>query len=170
MFRGENIYLRNVTSDDLDLILAWENNPDNWKVSSTTKPYNREQIEEFVNLKQDIFEYEQLRLIICLNTTNEIIGNIDLFDFEDEHKRVGVGIMIDELYRNKGFATQSLNLIEEYSKLILGVKNVFCNILTDNEISIKLFEKNKFQRIGVRKRWHFHNGEWFDEYFYQKQI
>ena len=87
MFRGENIYLRNVTSDDLDLILAWENNPDNWKVSSTTKPYNREQIEEFVNLKQDIFEYEQLRLIICLNTTNEIIGNIDLFDFEDEHKR-----------------------------------------------------------------------------------
>ena len=154
----------------MDLILSWENNPNNWKVSSTVKSYNRKQIEEFVNLRQDIFEFEQLRLIICLNTTNEIIGNVDLFEFEDEHHRVGVGIMIDEIYRNQGFADQSIKLIEEYSSLILGIKNLFCNILSDNLISIKLFKRNNFKRVGVKKNWHQYNGEWFDECLYQKEI
>lgn len=170
MFRGEHIYFRNITSDDIDLIMAWENNPNNWKVSSIIKPYSREQIEEFANLNQDIFEHEQMRMIICLNSTNEVIGNIDLFEFEAIHQRVGVGIMIDEIHRKKGYANQSIQLIEEYSKLILGCKNLFCNILTDNPDSIKLFENNDYCRIGIKKNWHKYDGKWYDEYFYQKEI
>ena len=34
-------------------------------------------------------------MAICLAENNEIIGNVDLFDFENEHHRVGVGILID---------------------------------------------------------------------------
>jgi len=170
MYRGDEIYFRTLNNDDLSIMIAWENNPENWKISSTTKPYSRAQIEEFVNLNQDIFIHLQLRLIICLTKTNEIIGNIDLFDFEPEHKRVGVGILIDERYRNKGLANQSIQLIEEYCTVILDVKNMFCNILTDNVQSINLFEKNKFIQVGLKPNWHQHNGEWFDEYLYLKSI
>lgn len=170
MYRGEYIYFRSITSDDIDLIMVWENNQKNWKVSSTTQAYTREQVEQFVNLDQDIFLHEQLRLIVCLNETNEVIGNVDLFDFENVHKRVGVGILIDEDYRNKGYANQCVQLVEEYSKIILGVKNLFCNILTDNEYSIKLFEKNNYIRIGEKKNWHQYNGDWYNEFFYQKEI
>lgn len=170
MYRGKEIYFRELTSDDIDVLMAWENNPKNWKISSTTKPYSRAQIEEFVHLKQDIFLHEQLRLIICLTETNEIIGNIDLFDFEAVHKRVGVGILIDEKYRRKGYANQSIILIEEYCQLILGVKNLFCNILTDNTASIGLFEKNGFECLVTKPKWHCYNGDWFDEKFYNKII
>jgi len=170
MYRGDEIYFRTLITDDVSVMMAWENNPDNWKISSTSKPYSRAQIEEFVNLSQDIFIHSQLRLIICLTESNETIGNIDLFDFEPEHQRVGVGILIDEKYRNKGLANQSIQLIEEYCKVILGVKNIFCNILTDNIQSIKLFEKNKFIRLCVKPNWHQYNGEWFDEYLYLKAL
>lgn len=170
MYRGDKIYFRTLTSDDVSVMMAWENNPDNWKISSTTKAYSRAQIEEFVGLNQDIFIHSQLRLIICLTETNEIIGNMDLFDFEPEHKRVGVGILIDEKYRNKGLANESIQLIEEYCKIILDVKNIFCNILTDNTKSIKLFEKNNFKRICVKPNWHQYAGEWFDEYMYLKEL
>ncbi len=170
MYRGDEIYFRTLTTDDVSIMMAWENNPENWKISSTSKPYSRAQIEEFVNLNQDIFIHSQLRLIICLSKTNEVIGNIDLFDFEPEHKRVGVGILIDTNFRNQGFANQSIQLIEEYSKVILGVRNLFCNILTDNKQSLNLFEKNKFKQICVKPNWHLHNGEWFDECFYLKSI
>lgn len=170
MYRGQHIYFRHITPDDIDLILTWENNTENWKISSTTKPYTRDQIEEFVNLNQDIFELEQLRLVICLNTTNEVVGNIDLFDFEPEHRRVGVGILIDEKFRNQGYAHQSIILIEEYAKEVLGVKNMFCNILTDNLNSIKLFEKHNFKQIGIKKGWHQYKGNWFDEFLYLKTI
>ena len=170
MYRGDKIYFRTLTSDDVSLMMAWENNQDNWKISSTRQPYSRAQVEEFVNLNQDIFIHEQLRLIICKVDTNEVIGNIDLFDFEPEHKRVGVGILIDKNYRNKGYANLSIQLIEEYCKVILDVKNIFCNILTDNDKSIKLFEKNEFKRVGLKPKWHFFDNEWFDEYFYLKSI
>lgn len=170
MYRGEEIYFRTLTSDDVSIMMAWENNPENWKISSTVKPYSRAQIEEFVHLNQDIFIQTQLRLIICLTKTNEVIGNIDLFDFEPEHKRVGVGILIDHKYRKKGFAHQSIQLIESYCKEILGVKNMFCNILTDNNQSIKLFEKNKYNRVCMKPGWHQYKNEWFDEYLYLKAI
>ena len=170
MYRGDEIYFRTLTTDDVSIMMAWENNPENWKISSTSKPYSRAQIEEFVNLNQDIFIHSQLRLIICLSKTNEVIGNIDLFDFEPEHKRVGVGILIDTNFRNKGYANQAIQLIEEYSKVILGIRNLFCNILTDNKQSLSLFEKNKFKRICVKPNWHQYNGKWFDECFYLKPI
>jgi len=170
MFRGDKIYFRHLTTDDLSLMVAWENNPENWKISSTSKPYTRSQIEEFINLNQDIYIQTQLRLIICLTNTSEVIGNIDLFDFEPEHKRVGIGILIDNKYRNQGYANQSVQLVEEYCKVILGIKNIFCNILTDNELSIKLFERNKYKRIGVKPNWHLHNDKWFDEFTYLKEI
>ena len=170
MYRGDEIYFRTLTNDDVSIMMAWENNPENWKISSTIKPYSRDQIEEFVNLNQDIFIQTQLRLLICLTKTNEVIGNIDLFDFEPEHKRVGVGILIDNKYRKKGLANQSIQLIEAYSKEILGVKNIFCNILTDNNQSIGLFEKNKFKRVCMKPNWHQYKGKWFDEYLYLKAI
>lgn len=170
MYRGEQIYFRTLTSDDVDIMMVWENNPENWKISSTTHSYTRDQIQEFVDLNQDIYVHEQLRLLICLNDTNEVIGNIDLFDFEPVHKRVGVGILIDKKYRKQGYASKSIVLIEEYCKLILDVKNLFCNILVDNEASINLFEKNGFNRLTLKPKWHFYNGDWFDEYFYFKKI
>lgn len=170
MYRGEKIYFRTLTSDDVSIMMAWENNPENWKISSTTKPYSRDQIEEFVNLNQDIYIHTQLRLIICESKSNEVIGNIDLFDFEPEHKRIGVGILIDEKYRENGFANQSIQLIEEYCKIILDVKNMFCNILTDNDASISLFEKNNFTRLSVKPNWHQFKGKWFDEYMYYKEL
>jgi diamine N-acetyltransferase len=170
MFRGDRIYLRTLTSDDIDLIMAWENNPINWKISNTTSPFSRKEIENFVNLKQDIFVHEQLRLLVCRIETNEIIGNIDLFDFEAQHNRVGVGLLIDKKFRNSGYGSDSLVLIEEYCKVILGIRNIFCNILTDNFASQKLFEKHEYIKLGIKKNWHLFQGQWFDEFFYQKEI
>ena len=170
IYRGKNIYLRTITPNDVNLILNWENNPDNWKISSITQPYTKQQITEFANTNQDIYQHQQLRLIICLTKNNQVIGNIDLFDFEPLHKRVGIGILIDKPYRNKGFAKQSITLAEEYCQLILDVKNMFCNILEDNPHSIKLFTSLNYKKIAIKPQWHFHNNNWFDEGLYIKKL
>jgi diamine N-acetyltransferase len=170
IYRGNHIYLRTIIPTDVNLVLNWENNPENWKVSSITKPYTKEQITEFVNSNQDIYQHEQLRLVICLNNTNEVIGNVDLFDFESLHKRVGIGILIDKPFRNKGYAKQAILLTEEYCKLILDINKIFCNILEDNPYSIKLFTGLGYQKLCVKPNWHFYNNKWFDEGFYLKNL
>jgi len=148
--KSANIYLRNLISSDASIVFDWENNPANWEVSNTEKLFTREEIDEFVNQPQDINLNQQLRLMICKNDTNLPIGCIDLFDYK-VGKSAGVGILIAEKeYRNKGFAKEALEVLLNYCKHELTVKQIFCNIFIENNISIRLFESCGFKFIDER--------------------
>ncbi len=148
--KSANIYLRNLSPLDASNLFDWENNPENWEVSNTEKLFTREEIEEFVHQPQDIHLNQQLRFMICLNNTNQSIGCIDLFEYEIG-KRVGVGILIaDESSRNKGYATEALNLLIGYCRNELKVANIFCNIFKTNTPSIRLFENCGFTFVEER--------------------
>ena len=170
MFKGENVFLRTIEPWDADRIMEWENDTRHWRESNTLVPFSRHLIEEYVNAAQDIFSFRQLRLMVVLNDTKETIGAVDLFEFEPLHQRAGIGILIDSNYRGKGYAKESLQLLLDYVLNVLGIRNVYCNVLEDNKGSIALFEKNGFTRVGEKKKWHNANGTWLDEYMYQKQL
>jgi len=126
-------------------MLDWENNPDNWKVSGTKKPFTREEMEIFVNGVHDLKLNQQIRFVICLNENKKPIGTIDLFDY-DSINSAGIGILIaEETSRNQGFASDALGLISTYCRNELNLVNLFCNIQKNNTISIRFFEKNGFQ-------------------------
>ena len=85
---------------------------------------------------------------------NLTIGTIDVFEFDPFHKRAGIGILIaDEAYRRKGFATMSLTCLINYCFKTLQLHQLYCNILSDNLISIDLFKKHGFVEIGIKKEW-----------------
>lgn len=154
MLRGEKIYLRALEPEDAELIFKWENDPDNWKVSNTLLPFSRHLIKQYVNTAQDVYVSRQARFIIeTLDKTP--VGAIDLFDFEPLHLRAGVGILIAEAAnRNKGYASEALSLLVNYSFKHLQLQSLFCNILDDNEESKHLFTKAGFQIKGIKERWH----------------
>ena len=151
--KGEHIYIRALEPSDLDLLYKWENNPTIWKVSNTFAPFSKFVLEQYlVNAHEDIFTAKQIRLLIC-STDNSPIGTIELFEFDAHHSRVGVGIMIDESVENKGYATESLQLLCNYCFDVLLVKQVYCNISASNEKSLHLFKKLGFTEIGLKKQW-----------------
>jgi len=148
---GSHIFLRELQPVDVDIIYKWENDTDNWSVSGTTKPFTKDEIEIFVNAQQNLALNEQIRYVICLKNSKTAIGTIDLFEFDGHQKTVGVGILIgDELYRNKRYASEALNLIVAYCRNELNLVNLFCNIQKENTTSIRLFEKCGFQFIEER--------------------
>ena len=59
---------------------------------------------------------------------------IDLFEFNPQHSRVGVGILITPKYQGNGFASEALELIIEYTFTHLNVHQIFANILPDNKM------------------------------------
>ena len=147
---SEHIYLRKVLPTDASIIFAWENNPENWEVSNTEKCFTFQEIEDFVNQPQDIYLHQQLRFIICLNTSDLPIGCIDLFDYE-KGKSVGIGVLIaDKNNRNKGFAKEALKQLIYYVRNELNVAYIFCNIFENNKPSIRLFEYCGFKFIEER--------------------
>lgn len=169
MLRGNDIYLRPVEPEDAELLYRWENSPELWKVSQTLKPYSLHVLKQFAASTQDIHEYKQVRFIIC-NNDDKAIGTIDFFEYDPEHARAGIGILIaDKSERRKGYARQALELSHQYAFEHLLLNNLFCNIQSDNEASLSLFESLGYIAIGCKKNWNKTSKGWQDEWMYQKQ-
>jgi diamine N-acetyltransferase len=91
--------------------------------------------------------------MIC-NKEGKSVGSIDLFDFDPNHLRAGVGILIAEKDdRRKGYASEALQLLTNYSFEILNLHQLYCNITTDNESSILLSRSTVIRSPGIKKHW-----------------
>jgi diamine N-acetyltransferase len=163
------VRLRPLEPEDLEFLYQWENDPAIWKVSNTLSPYSRFILKQYIQEShRDLYETKQLRLIIE-DLTGKAVGAIDLFDFDPYHQRAGIGILIyDAADRRKGLATDSLHLMCEYSKNVLGLHQLYANIGSDNPGSFSLFEKAGFQLSGTKKEWIRTGDRWIDEMLIQK--
>ena len=168
---GPNLLLRAPEPSDIDIIFRWENDTRIWHLGNTLAPYSRFAIEQFVlNTDNDIFASKQLRLMIDWHSGGSettTIGSIDLYDFDPFNKRAGIGILIDEPFRRKGFALEALNLLIEYCFTTLNLHQLYCNIEKSNIESINLFNKAGFIACGDKKEWLFRDEQWADELMFQ---
>lgn len=167
--KGQNIFLRALEPEDLEFVYAIENDEAIWEVSNTQTPYSKFLIRQYLeNAHQDIYEAKQLRLAICKNQTSEAIGLIDLFDFDPKNSRAGVGIIIqNDEDRNNGYGKEALELVIKFSFTQLQLHQLYANIQTENDASIKLFSTFGFQKIGVKRDWTFSKGKFLDEAIFQ---
>ena len=166
--KSKNISFRAPEPADVDQLYKWENDTSIWHLSNTVAPFSRHTLEEYIlNAHQDIYTAKQLRLMIMLNKTSESIGCIDLFDFDPINMNAGIGILICGNHRNKGYASEALSLLINYAFGTLNLHQLYCNITIDNEASLKLFQKQNFKIIGLKKEWIRYRTNWIDEYMLQ---
>jgi len=164
---GKNINLRALEPEDLDFLFATENNESFWEISSTQAPFSKYILKKYIkNSHQDIYEAKQYRFVIC-DINNTPVGLIDLFDFNPQHKRVGVGILITSKNQTKGYGSEALEMVLDYAFTYLNVHQIFTNITSNNTKSIQLFKKFNFKKVGVKKDWVYSNATFKDEILYQ---
>ena len=166
--KGDYIYLSALEPDDLNFLYELENNTAIWEISGTSTPYSKHVLKQYLdNAHRDIYDVKQLRLCICKG--EEVIGLIDLFDFDPQNKRAGIGIVIlEEKERNHGIGTEAIELICDYGYTTLGLHQFFANVMEDNSGSLYLFKKMGFVEVGIKKDWIFSNGEFKNEILLQK--
>ncbi|WP_424000461.1 GNAT family N-acetyltransferase [Maribacter sp. IgM3_T14_3] len=167
--KGEQIYLRALEQRDLDFLYALENDTAVWEVSDTVTPYSKDVLQLYLdNAHRDIYDVKQLRLVIC-SQEHQAIGLIDVFDFEPNHKRAGIGIIIlNENQRNKGVGAEAVTLLCNYLFEVLGLRQVYANILEENAPSLYLFQKLGFQEVGMKKDWVRFKGMYKNQVLLQK--
>lgn len=167
--QGDLVYLRALEPEDLDLVFKIENDEDLWELTTTLTPFSKFLLKQYLrNSHKDIYEAKQLRLVICRKDTDEALGLIDLFDFEPKHRRAGLGILIfSEVERGRGYGAEALRLMINYSFKRLDLHQLYANILEENTPSIRLFEKQGFEPVGLKKDWLKLEGSFKNEYLYQ---
>ena len=145
MLKGKNIVLRPLQDSDLDFLEKTENNKENWQFGSEQKQYTKQELADYIaKAKTDIKVAKQYRFVIDLKGAP--IGFIDLFDYTK--KSAGVGVIVAENYRNKGFAKEALMLLIHYAFSYIKLKQLHCNITKANAASIHLFIACGFELVS----------------------
>ncbi len=168
MIRGLSVLLRALEPKDVDLMMIFENDTEVWPVSGTLSPYSRYTLEQYYkNALQDIYTAKQLRLAIELISeipeSGATIGYIDLFDFDPQHRRAGLGILIgDKAHRRQGYALEAVSLLVKHCFDTLNIHQVYCHIENTNEASLRLFGRVGFRTSGILREWIAYNGIWHD--------
>ncbi len=166
LLKGKNIQLRALEPSDLDWLFSVENDETFWEVSTTIRPYSKELLSRYIaNAHEDIFTAKQLRLVI--EYQKKPVGLIDLFNYDPQHHRAGLGILVLPKYQTKGIAREAIVLLLDYAFTLLQLHQVYVNISSDNAISIELFEKLKFEIVGNKQERLYCKGKYKDELLLQ---
>ena len=127
--KGKTIYLRALEPNDLEFVYSMENDQSIWEVSNTQTPYSRFLVKQYLeNAHQDIYEAKQLRLAICKDKDFPAIGLIDLFDFDPQNRRAGIGIVIQaEENRKQNIGSEAIELLIKFAFYNLNLQFFYKN-------------------------------------------
>jgi diamine N-acetyltransferase len=140
------------------MLYEQENNAEVWGVGNMLAPYSRHTLRQYIqDAHQDIYATRQLRLMIDVVQADGVrltVGAVDLFDFDPQHLRAEVGIIIYEPHlRRRGYATQAVQRLIHYATTTLHLHQLCCSVAESNEASLALFRKLGFEVSGIRKDW-----------------
>jgi len=166
---GENVFLRAMEPEDVDILYKWENDTGVWKMSNTVAPFSKHTLRQFIeNQSYDMFETKQIRLIVASKADRRPIGTIDLFELDPCNRRAGVGVLIYESQdKRHGYASEALALLIRYCFQTLMLNQLYCNIPAFNSPSMGLFQSKGFSIVGLKKEWVKTTSGWQDEYMLQ---
>ena len=151
LLESVNIRLRAPEPEDLELLYKWENDSSGWHTCNTRTPYSRFQLKKYIASSTfDIYENKQLRLMMMEKTTSQVVGTVDLFDFDLHHSRVALGLYVAPEFQGRGYARESLKLAENYVFNFLKINQLYVQIAESNMPSRKLFENN-YELHGMLK-------------------
>lgn len=168
-FIQKDIFLRPLEPEDLDILYRWENDTRLWSVGATVSPFSRFILKKYlVDTADDIYQTKQLRMMIVKKSNNQPVGTLDLYEFDALNARAGVGVLIDEKYRNKGYAAQSVDAIEKYAFNHLNLHQLYAYVPETNRASFALFSKSNFTQTAVLKEWLLINRKYVDVLVMQK--
>ena len=170
---GKICRLRALEPQDIDVVYGWENDTDLWRVSGTMAPFSRHSLMRFIEEQQyDIYATRQQRLIIEADVDGGAVavGAVDMFDFDPQNRRAGVGVVVSREFRRCGYAKEALQLLERYARDVLHLHQLWCSIGADNNASLALFRTAGYTECGRRLEWILTPNGPLDELFLQRLL
>ncbi len=128
-------------------------------------PYTKEDAIEFI----ERVSLEEPILTFSIRFEETFAGVIMLFPQTDVYKHsYELGYWLGEPYWNKGIVSRAIQIMLKYAFEELGGTRIFAAVFGYNAASMKVLEKNGFQKEGVLRKAVFKNQVFVDEHRYGK--
>lgn len=160
MIKGKRIHLRKISLSDVGpRYHAWLNDPEvNRYLETRFSSQTLEDISAFV--RKMLEKSDEHLFAICLNDSDEHIGNIKLGPINAHHRSADVSLLIGEKKQwGKGYAAEAIGLVTRHAFETLKLNKLRAGCYAPNEGSARAFEKCGYKREGLLKGQVFCDGE-----------
>jgi diamine N-acetyltransferase len=154
----ETVYLRALTTDDLDRLLRWHNDPELYaSLGGHFRHVSREAEADW--LRQRLEARDEVNLAVCLSQPPEHIGNVYLRNINWLDRNAELHTFIGRLeHRGKGYGSAAVRLIIQHAFEDLGLMRIYLHVLASNSAAIAAYEKCGFVNEGRLRRHAFKKG------------
>lgn len=142
------IFLRLMTAEDTDLIVAWRNKDAVRNRFIYQELFTREGHENWIKTRVETGQVVQM--VICDAAAGRPLGSVYIRDIDRTHNKAEYGIFIGEDdARGRGVGTAAARLMLRYCFEEEGLHRVYLRVLADNRQAIRSYEKAGFAREGL---------------------
>ena len=145
---GKKCYLSPIDVDDYAQFTEWFNDLETTQyLSAGPMPVSVNSEKEFL---QELVKTHCYSIIDL--EKNVLIGNCGLVDIDNINQTAEIGIFIGiKEYLNKGFGSEAMSLLIDYSFKMLNIRNIMLRVYSYNERAINCYTKVGFKKIGNRR-------------------
>ncbi len=160
MLKGKLVNLRAVEKEDLSLLTEWYNDPEFLGEFWDFSPLQRSRAEIERSLEDNPFEYKHFMIEKKDGTKIGLISHFRVL--HPLGKLLEIGYVLAPGERNKGYCTETVQLMIDYLFLLKDVERIQASTHFDNKASQRVLEKTGFKGEGIIRKGLFSKGKWQD--------
>ena len=108
-----------------------------------------EETQDAINFYVDCVKKDHLPYVLAveLKKTGELIGDTGINEVEGGSNEVEIGYGICKMYSGKGYATELLKAMTEFSVETFGIDVLYGRVMYGNNASVRVLEKNGYEFV-----------------------
>ena len=120
------------------------------------------------NLNELFNNNNGIHWVLTLKNENKLIGNIGIWNFDKPNFRAEIGYVMLTEYHGKGLMNEALQAAVDYGFNTLHLHSIIAKVNPENNKSIQLLQRNKFNRNAYFKEDIFWEGKFCDTVVYTR--
>lgn len=166
---NKNIYFKALNVNDVQEIHKYASDKDVKRFIGWNLMHNlnetREHVETMINRE---LAGTHLYASVVTKATQEIIGTVMLFNFDEEANHAEIGYVFCKDHWGKGYGTESVELVTDFAFKTLNIHKLNARVTDANIGSARVLEKNGYELEGTLKDQYFIEGNYFDSLLFGK--
>jgi len=164
MLNGENVTLRALTREDMQVLWRWSNDVE-YELLSGGDPPRPQTLHSWEKWYDDRIapSYGTTQIDFAIDHDSTMIGTCGLFDIDSVTQTSQLGIGIGEReHWNKGYGREAIGLLLDYAFRLRGLRRIWLKTSSNNERALRCYRACGFQEEGLLRAHLWSNGEYVD--------
>lgn len=159
MIYGDNIYMRDVVREDIDILFDVCSDEDVLKYNGLSTGI---MTKEYINNQFHHLTKPNKEELVIVNNFKDVIGYIYYKENSYTRDVYSIGITIGKKYWDKGYGQDSIKTLCKYLFNNRGAHKIELEVVGLNERAIKCYKKCGFKEEGIRRSKYYYSGKYLD--------